>query len=60
MARLRYQRALSQERLASVCGLHRTGISLLERSERDPRLSTIVRLARGLGVWPAALLENID
>ena len=58
--RLRHQRSFSQERLAHVCGLHRTEISLLERCERDPRLSTIVRLARGLNVPPAALLENIE
>jgi transcriptional regulator with XRE-family HTH domain len=60
---LREQRVrvgLSQERLAYACNLHRTEISLLERGEREPRLSTIVRLARGLGVPPGALLEGID
>lgn len=39
---------LSQEALANLCGLHRTEISLLERSKRSPRLDTIVNLARGL------------
>jgi transcriptional regulator with XRE-family HTH domain len=60
---LREQRTragLSQERLAYVCNLHRTEISLLERGEREPRLSTIVRLARGLEIPPAVLLEGID
>jgi transcriptional regulator with XRE-family HTH domain len=56
----RQRAGLSQERLAYVCNLHRTEISLLERGEREPRLSTIVRLARGLDVPPAALLEGID
>jgi transcriptional regulator with XRE-family HTH domain len=51
---------LSQERLASLSRLHRTEISLLERGEREPRLNTIVRLARGLGVAPAELLHGID
>lgn len=51
---------LSQEQLGYASGLHRTEISLLERGQRDPRLSTIVRLAHGLGVPPALLLTNIE
>jgi transcriptional regulator with XRE-family HTH domain len=51
---------LSQEALADVCDLHRTEISLLERSKRSPRLETIVILARGLGLSsPAELFEGI-
>ena len=56
----RVNAGLSQERLAFVCKLHRTEISLLERGAREPRLSTVVRLARGLGVSPAALLDGIE
>jgi transcriptional regulator with XRE-family HTH domain len=56
----RRRRGLSQERLAAASGLHRTEISLLERCEREPRLSTIIRLARGLGLPPDALLERIE
>ena len=44
----RERTGLSQEALSEVCGLHRTEISLLERSQRSPRLETIVVLARGL------------
>ncbi len=55
----RTRAGLSQEALASACRLHRTEISLLERGEREPRLSTLVRLAEGLGVAPAALLDGI-
>ena len=59
--RARRQRlGLSQEALGHICGLHRTEISLLERAEREPRLSTIVRLAHGLNVKPAQLLSGID
>ena len=50
---------LSQEALGYRCDLHRTEISLLERAAREPRLSTIIRLARGLAVSPADLLEGI-
>jgi transcriptional regulator with XRE-family HTH domain len=54
----RRQAGLSQERLAHVSGLHRTEISLLERGARDPRLSTIARLARALDTDAAALLSD--
>ncbi|HZB22820.1 MAG TPA: helix-turn-helix transcriptional regulator [Gaiellaceae bacterium] len=56
----RTEAGLSQERLAAICKLHRTEISLLERGEREPRLSTMIRLSRGLNVPVAALLEGID
>jgi transcriptional regulator with XRE-family HTH domain len=51
---------LSQSRLAAATGMHRTEISLVERGGRDPRLSTIVRVARALGVPPATLLDGVD
>ena len=61
---LRERRAragLSQEALADVCDLHRTEISLLERSKRSPRLETIVILSRGLQLSsPSELLEGVS
>lgn len=59
---LRAQRlriGLSQEALGEACSLHRTEISLLERAGREPRLGTIVRLARALGVAPGELLAGV-
>ena len=50
---------LSQEGLASASGLHRTEISLLERGARDPRLTTISRLAQALGTESAELVAGI-
>jgi transcriptional regulator with XRE-family HTH domain len=56
----RVQAGLSQEALADLCDLHRTEISLLERSKRSPRLETIVILARGLQLGsPTLLLDGI-
>jgi transcriptional regulator with XRE-family HTH domain len=56
----REKSGLSQEALAEACDLHRTEISLLERSKRSPRLETIVILAEGLGLnSPAELLKGI-
>jgi transcriptional regulator with XRE-family HTH domain len=59
LRRARVERGLSQEALGDAAGLHRTEISLLERALREPRLTTIVRLARALGVKPAELLANV-
>ena len=59
LRRIRTRRGLSQEALGVLCGLHRTEISLLERAGREPRLTTVVRLARALKVEPAELLEGI-
>lgn len=58
---LREQRkrvGLSQEALGDASGLHRTEVSLLERAGREPRLSTIVRLADALGVSPCELVKG--
>jgi transcriptional regulator with XRE-family HTH domain len=49
---------LSQEKLAEICNLHRTEISLLERRKRSPRLDTIVTLAAGLKL--SSVCELLD
>ena len=59
--RLRDVRAasrLTQRHLARRSGLHNTEISKLERALTDPRLSTVVRLARGLDVPTSTLVED--
>lgn len=40
--------------------MHFSEISRLERSQRDPRLSTIVKLARGLKITSSELLVGAD
>jgi transcriptional regulator with XRE-family HTH domain len=59
LKRQREAAGLSQEALGFEAGLHRTEISLIERAGRQPQLWTIVRLARGLNVAPADLLDGI-
>ena len=44
----RIRAEVSQEALGEMTALHRTEIGLLERGEREPRLSTIVKLASAL------------
>jgi XRE family transcriptional regulator, regulator of sulfur utilization len=61
-ANLRQERKrlkLSQEALGEGCGLNMSEISRLERSQRDPRLATIVKLARALEIPAARLLDGI-
>lgn len=55
----REERGMSQDRFALKTGVHRTGISKFERGETDPRMTSILRLARGLGVPPGALLDPL-
>jgi transcriptional regulator with XRE-family HTH domain len=54
--RLRRELGQSQEELADRAGLHRTYVSGVERGIRNPTLTVIERLARGLGVTFAVLV----
>ena len=51
---------LSQDRLAERAGVHPTAIGRMERGGREPRLTTILRLARALSVQPGTLLDELD
>lgn len=55
----RKRKKLSQEALGHACDLNMSEISRLERSARDPRLTTIVRIAKALEIPPAKLLDGI-
>ncbi|MBI3568881.1 MAG: helix-turn-helix transcriptional regulator [Gemmatimonadetes bacterium] len=47
---VRTARGLSQEALADRAKVHRTYVGLLERAEREPRLSNLARLLAVLGL----------
>jgi transcriptional regulator with XRE-family HTH domain len=59
LRRERQLHGLSQEALGRACGLHPSEISRLERAMREPRLSTVVRLARALKTTPSELVAGI-
>jgi transcriptional regulator with XRE-family HTH domain len=56
----RIQVGLSQEKLALEADVDRTFVSLLERGERQPTLSTLWRLAGALGVAPSELVRLVE
>lgn len=59
VATTRARQQLSQSQVSSRSGIHVTEVSRIERGLRDPRVSTVVRLARALEVHPARLLDGI-
>jgi transcriptional regulator with XRE-family HTH domain len=59
LRRLREAAEISQMELGDRCNMHFTSISRLERGERDPRLGTLVLLARGLKVPVSDLVAGI-
>ena len=58
MRRLRATRGLSQEALAHECGINRTYLSAIERSERNISIDNIARIAKGLRTKPWTLLKD--
>lgn len=56
--RIRRERAWSQQYLSTRAGLHCTEISRLERNLREPRITTVVAVARALDVSIDELLKE--
>jgi transcriptional regulator with XRE-family HTH domain len=48
---------LTQEQVAERSGVHPTEVSRIEAGKRDPRISTLLRLAAAVQVQPGQLLE---
>jgi transcriptional regulator with XRE-family HTH domain len=59
MRAARLNASLSQVGLSQATRLDRAAISFLERAERSPDLSTLVRVARALAVTPSVLLNGV-
>jgi transcriptional regulator with XRE-family HTH domain len=57
---LRRDRELSQEALANAAGIHPKHLSEIERGNKDPRATTLVRLAEALGVTVGDLYGHGD
>lgn len=55
---LRLKRGWSQEQLAEEADLNSVQVSHIERGANEPKLTTIIRLARALGVRVGKLIEG--
>ncbi len=58
--RLRMEQELSQEALARAAKVHSTYVSLIERGKRDPKLTSIEKLAKGLDMPVSELLAEVE
>ena len=57
---IRKEKNVSQEKLAELCDLHRTFISLLERGQRIPTISTLFKLSKALEIKPSEFVKRIE
>ncbi len=57
LRRAREQAELTQEQVAERSGVHATEVSRIEGGKRDPKVSTLRRLAEAVGVPPGDLLR---
>lgn len=58
--RYRETTQLSQESFADRIGMHRAQYGFLERGRRDLRLSTLERVATGLGLPMWVILRDVE
>lgn len=59
MRTARRRAGLSQAELARAARLDRAAVGFLERAERSPELSTLLRVARALGLEAGELLRGV-
>ena len=60
LRRCRTERNLSQETLAFETNVDRVFISHIEQGLKQPTITTIVKLARGLGISPSDLVSEME
>lgn len=58
LRRARERRDMTQEEVADRSGVHATEVSRIEAGKRDPRVSTLERLAEAVEVSPGELLRK--
>ena len=54
----RTKRFMTQEQLAHAAGISQKALSKIETNEVEPRFSTILKLAKVLGIDPSELVEQ--
>ena len=58
-ARTGRQPRLTQTEVAERSGVHPTEVSRIESGKRDPKVTTLVRLAKAVEVPPGQLLDGM-
>ena len=56
----RKARGLTQEQLAEIADMDRVGVGYIEQGRRAPKLSTLYKISKALGVQPAELIAGVD
>ena len=56
---LRKERGWSQEKLADICGIHRSHMGEIERGQKDVTISTLRKISKGLGLTVSLLLRGV-
>jgi transcriptional regulator with XRE-family HTH domain len=57
---LRVERGWTQEALAERAGINTLQVGHIERGANDPKLTTILGLAKALGLGPEQLLRSLS
>ena len=60
LRKARKDAGLSQEKLASKAGVHRTYVSLLERNLKSPTVDVLLRLCKAMGVSAAGVIARVE
>ena len=60
LRRLRLAAGMSQERLGLEAGIQRNFVSLIETGQNQPTITTIVKLARALGMRASELVAEAE
>ena len=58
LKRLRVLNAVTQAELAQKAGLTTAAVARIERNEAEPRMTTLRKLAEGLGIEPHELVKG--
>ena len=56
---IRNQQGMSQEKLASIAGVHRTYIGMIERAEKNITLSNLEKIVKALNSNFEDLFKNL-
>lgn len=59
LRKMRKQRKLSQDQLATISGLHINTIYLLEKGLNEPKLSTFFFIAKAFDLTPMELMKML-